>query len=302
MKLLITGAWNDGKNHIAELEAMGHTVVFLQQESGALPCPAEEIEGVICNGLFLYHSLENFTALRYIQLTSAGYDRVPLEKIRERGIDLHNAGDVYSIPMAEFAVGGVLQLYKRFGAFRENQKLCRWEKLRDLQEIAGKTVCIIGCGNVGQACAKRFAAFDARVVGITAHPREIDGFETIYGAGQMEDVLWESDIVVLTLPLTEETCHLINEHRLRAMKDTAVLVNISRGGVVDTQALIKALEEEWISGAVLDVFEEEPLPAGSALWRMENVILTPHNSFVGQGNAQRLTKRILGQLNALAED
>lgn len=292
MKLLITGAWSQGKEHIADLEAMGHEVLFLQQESEALPCPAAGIEGVICNGLFLHHPIEEFTSLGYIQLTSAGYDRVPLEEIRERGIELHNAKDVYSIPVAEFAVGGVLQLYKKFGTFRDNQRLHRWEKQRDLLELAEKTVCIVGCGSVGTACAKRFAAFDAKVLGITAHPGKIDWFQEVYGLEQLENVLGQSDVVVLTLPLTDETYHLINEDRLRAMKSGSILVNIARGAIVDTNALIGILEQGHLSGAVLDVMEEEPLPENSPLWDFENVVLTPHNSFVGTRNENRLFFKI----------
>lgn len=296
MKLLVTGAWHQGKEYIADLEAMGHAVVFLQQESEGLPCPAAQIEGVICNGLFLHHPIEEFTSLRYIQLTSAGYDRVPLDKIRERGIELHNAKGVYSGPMAEFAVGGVLQLYKKFGTFRDYQRQHRWEKQRDLQELAGKTVCIIGCGSVGTACAKRFAAFDAKVLGITAHPGKIDWFQEVYGLEQLENVLGQSDVIVLTLPLTGETYHLINEDRLRAMKSGSILVNISRGAIVDTNALIGVLEQGHLSGAVLDVTEEEPLSENSELWNMENVILTPHNSFVGNQNDVQLLKQVLRNL------
>ena len=296
MKLLITGAWSDGKNHINELEAMGHTVVFQQQESEPLACPAQEVEGVICNGLFLYHPIENFTSLQYIQLTSAGYDRVPLDVIRQRGIEIHNAGDVYSTPMAEFALGGVLQLYKKFDVFRQNQKLHRWQKRRDLLELSGKTVCIIGCGNVGKACAKRFAAFDAKVIGVAAHPRSVEWYNTVYGIDALDSILEVSDIVVLAIPLTEETRHLIDENRLKRMKPTAVLVNISRGAVVDTKALAHALKEEKLFGAVLDVMEEEPLATDSELWDLEQVVLTPHNSFVGEGNNQRLLSLIMDGL------
>lgn len=299
MKLLVTGAWPNAKAHIGELEAMGHTVVFMQQESEALPCPPEDVEGIICNGLFLHHSIDDFTALRYLQLTSAGYDRVPIEEIRRRGIEVYNARDVYSIPMAEFAVGGVLQLYKKFGTFRDHQKLHRWEKQRKLQELAGKTVCIIGCGSVGTACAKRFAAFDARVLGVTAHPGKLDWFESVYGLEQLDAVLTESDVVILTLPLTDETYHLFDEKRLQHMKQGAVLVNISRGVIVDTTALIDTLTCGGLSGAVLDVTEEEPLPPDSPLWDMEQVLLTPHNSFAGTGNGLRLWERIQKTLNTL---
>lgn len=296
MKLLVTGAWPNAKAHIGELQAMGHTVVFMQQESEALPCPPEDVDGIICNGLFLHHSIDDFTALRYLQLTSAGYDRVPIEEIRRRGIEVYNARDVYSIPMAEFAVGGVLQLYKKFGTFRDHQKLHRWEKQRKLQELAGKTVCIIGCGSVGTACARRFAAFDARVLGVTAHPGKLDWFEAVYGLEQLDAVLTESDVVILTLSLTDETYHLFDEKRMQHMKQGAVLVNISRGAIVDTTALIDTLTCGGLSGAVLDVTEEEPLPPDSPLWDMEQVLLTPHNSFVGERNELRILSVISDKL------
>lgn len=296
MNLLITGAWKEGRAYQAELEAMGHTIWLQQKETEALVCPAEEIEGVICNGLFLYHPIEQFTSLRYIQLTSAGYDRVPMELVREREIEIHNAKDVYSIPMAEFAVGGVLQLYKKFAVFRDNQKQHRWEKQRDLLELAGKTVCIIGCGSVGKACAKRFSAFDAKVIGITAHPRPIQWFDSVHGMDELENVLKSSDIVVLAVPLTDETKHLISAERIGMMKQTAVLVNIARGEIVDTEKLIDALENDCLAGAVLDVVEAEPLVKNSRLWEIENVVITPHNSFVGEENDLRLKNVIYQNL------
>ena len=298
MKLLVTGAWREAPYYIAELEAMGHTVVFQQQEAHALVCTPEDIEGVICNGLFLHHPIDQFTSLKYIQLTSAGYDRVPMETIVKRGIEIHNAGDTYSVPMAEFALGGVLQLYKRLDTFRANQRMHRWEKQRELFELAGKTVCIIGCGSVGQACAKRFSAFDAKVIGVATHSRPIEYFAEVYGIEQLDSLLPVSDVVVLALPLTEQTRHLIGAQQLQSMKQSAILVNIARGGIVDTDALTKALQEGRIYGAVLDVMEEEPLPADSALWDFERVILTPHNSFVGEGNELRLSRTIAQQLDS----
>ena len=121
MNLLITGAWRCSQDELNALKKLGHTILFMQNEKDELPCPYESVEGVICNGLFLYHDIEKFTALSYIQLTSAGFDRVPMEKIAGRGIVLHNARGVYSVPMAEFALCGVLDLYKQSRYFYENQ-------------------------------------------------------------------------------------------------------------------------------------------------------------------------------------
>ena len=113
MKLLVTGAWKSAKEQIDNLNALGHEVVFMQNESENLPCDASEVEGVICNGLFLFHDIDEFISLKFIQLTSAGFDRVPMDKISTRGIKIFNARGVYSIPMAEYALWGVLSLYKK---------------------------------------------------------------------------------------------------------------------------------------------------------------------------------------------
>ncbi len=296
MKLLITGAWKCTSEQLNQIEAMGHSIVFMQNEKDELPCLYEEVEGVICNGLFLYHPIEKFTSLRYIQLTSAGFDRVPMDYVQAHGIAIHNARGVYSIPMAEFAISGVLQLYKQSRFFYENQKKSVWEKYRGVLELFGKTVCIVGCGNVGTECAKRFQAFGCNVIGVDLYPREDNAYEKIYSLSSLDDALLQSDVVVLTLPLTEETRHMMNEQRFAKMKDGSVLVNIARGAVVDEQALLKALNEKLL-GAVLDVFEEEPLSADNPLWKKANVIVTPHNSFVGDGNGDRMYQVILENLN-----
>ena len=301
MNLLITGAWREANKYIKDLEAYGHQIQMMQWEKDPLPCTYEWVEGVICNGLFLHHPIENFTSLRYIQLTSAGYDRVPLEYIQANEIELHNAKGVYSIPMAEHAVSGVLQLYRQTRIFDRNQREHRWEKVRSLPELYGKTVCIIGCGSVGIECAKRFKAFGCRLVGIrrkrTVKHRDTDSsllfyFDSLETADALSNVLPLTDILILAVPLTDETNHLVDRRKLSRMNTGAVVVNLSRGGVVETQALIQALQKGSVGGAVLDVFEQEPLSEDSPLWGMENVILTPHNCYAGDGNRERLFKVI----------
>lgn len=290
MNLLITGAWPDAKSHIEEIEALGHTVVFLQQEADALPCEPDWVEGVICNGLLLHHPIDQFPNLRFIQLTSAGVDRVDMHYVQAHNIEFHNARGVYSIPMAEFAVCGVLQLYKQSRFFYENQKAYKWEKHRGLLELYGKTVTILGCGSVGTECAKRFAAFGCKVIGIDLYPREDEHYEQILPLSKLEEQLPQTDVLLLTVPLTRETMNLMDRHRLGLMKPTAILVNISRGQVLDEFALYDALHSHRLAGAVLDVFEHEPLDKNSLLWDAENVILTPHNSFVSTENSARLVE------------
>lgn len=296
MNILVTGAWQDALKYINKIEEMGHKTVFLQYEKDELPCTCDWVEGVICNGLFLHHPIEGFINLKYIQLTSAGYDRVPMDYINEKNIAIHNAKGVYSIPMAEFAVSGVLQLYKHSSFFFENQKKKLWIKNRDLKEIYGQTVCIAGCGSVGTECAKRFKAFGCRVTGIDKYIQSNQFFDVIYSIDEFSSVLPEADILCLSLPLTDETVNLMNSDAFSLMKDQSVFVNIARGALVDTQALMDALCTK-LYGAVLDVFEEEPLNECSSLWNYNNVILTPHNSFVGNGNSKRLAEIIMNSLD-----
>ena len=299
MNLLITGAWQETEKYIEAIEKMGHQVQFLQYEKYELPCEYEWVEGIIGNGIFLSHPIEQFTSLRYIQLTSAGFDRVPMDYVKAHGIEIHNARGVYSIPMAEFALCGVLQLYKQSRYFHDNQKDHKWEKHRGLLELNGKTVCIVGCGSVGTECAKRFRAFGCSVTGVDIKPYQNELYDAMLPLDSLDDALTRADVTVLTLPLTEDTRRLINEDRFTVMKHGSVLVNIARGAIIDTDALITALNTH-LGGAVLDVFEEEPLDESSPLWNMDNVIITPHNSFVSDGNHARMLDVIMNNLERTA--
>ncbi|MDO4314603.1 MAG: NAD(P)-dependent oxidoreductase [Oscillospiraceae bacterium] len=299
MNLLITGAWQQAKDYITAIEQMGHEVVFMQQEKDTLPCDYEWVDGIIGNGIFLSHSIEKFTNLRYVQLTSAGFDRIPMEYIQVHRIEIHNARGIYSVPIAEFVISGVLQLYKQAVYFARNQKLHKWEKHRGLQELFEKKVCIIGCGSVGDECAKRFAAFGCHVVGVNPHPKDSGHYQKIIGLDEINAILPQMDILVLTLPLTEQTRRFMNAERLLLLNADALLVNVARGAVVETEALIQILPQ--IGGAVLDVFEEEPLEEDSPLWDMENVIITPHNSFVGEHSMNRLSEVILRNIRKYGE-
>lgn len=294
MNLLITGALKYDKEFFKSIEHLGNNILFQQNESDELVCDYNWVEGVICNGLFLYHDIANFINLKYIQLTSAGYDRVPIDYIKEHHITIYNAKGVYSIPMAEFALCGVLQLYKQSSFFYENKKKHIWKKNRELLELAGKTVCILGCGSVGTECAKRFKAFGCKIIGVDVYTYYDINYDAIIDINSLDSVLPESDIVILTLPLTKQTHHLINAQKLKLLKKNAVLVNIARGAVLDTEALIESMPN--LKGAIIDVFEEEPLSKNSALWNIDNLIITPHSSFISENNLKRLTNLIYNNI------
>lgn len=303
MNLLLTGAVKYSEEQLLKIKELGFKITYIKDER--IPLKEQNVDpgifdAAVCNGLFLYNDLKEFSNLKFIQLTSAGFDRVPLDEIKSLGIKLFNARGVYSIPMAEFALSGVLQLYKQSRFFTKNQKIKKWEKHRNLLELYGKNVCIVGCGSVGTECAKRFSAFGCCVTGVDVFPYKNEFYEEMVSLEKLDEKLEKADVAVLTLPLTKETEKLFDEKRFGKMKGGAILVNIARGKIVSEVALIKALQNK-LSGAVLDVFSEEPLTKESPLWEMENVIITPHNSFVGDRNNERLFNVIYGNLKGASE-
>ncbi len=293
MNVLVTGAFQLNSEELAALEAAGHRV-FIHPDERSLVEQPERYEAVVCNGLFLYNPIERFTNLRLIQLTSAGLDRVPLDDIWARGIALHNAAGVYSVPMAEFAVCGILQLYKQSRFFTTNQAQHKWEKHRGLLEISGKRVCILGCGDVGREIAKRLKAFGCHITGVNRTVRELPDFDEVLPLDKLPDAAAACDILVCCIALTPETRGIMSDEIFDRLHDGVIFVNVARGALADEAALTKWLQNG--GRAVLDVFEEEPLPESSPLWDMESVLLTPHNSFVGEGNQARLWETIKGNL------
>jgi len=299
MNLLIAGKISENNNLAEKLSSLGYNIISFPDERASVSSfsiDVADIDGVVCNGLFLYNDIKEFKNLKFIQLTSAGLDRVPTQYIREKGIKLFNAGGVYSVPIAETALLGVLGLYRHSYFFFENKKTRSFTKDRTLTELNGKKVLIVGCGSIGDACATRFSAFGCEVYGVDVVSLQKDKYIDIYNVNDLSAVLDKFDVVVLTLPLTEKTKGLFNKQLFGAMKKGSVFVNVSRGGIVNEDDLISALENR-LSGAVLDVFCEEPLEATSKLWDMENVIITPHNAFVSDGNEERLQKLIIDNLS-----
>ncbi len=252
------------------------------------PGDPSQIEAVACCKLFSHTPIQAFTSLRYIQGYTAGFEHLPMDYIQDHGIQFHNARGVYSVPIAEFAIGGLLTLYKDLRTFERRQGERVWKQRAYLRELWGKSVLIVGAGSIGAAFASRLKAFGCAVTGLARTAGHREHFDRVLGMEALDDCLPQADVVILCLPRNDDTFHIMDEARLARMKEGAVLVNICRGAVADEAALIRALESGRLSGAVLDVFETEPLPESSPLWAMENVIVTPHSSFAAENNAQRL--------------
>jgi len=295
-KLLLTGAFKYSQEQLNRLESLGYEVKFVQDERKVLNIDASNIDAVVCNSLFLYNNIKEFKNLRTIQLTSAGLDRVPLDYIKEKEIQLFNARGVYSIPIAEWAILKILEIYKKSRVFYKSQEQHKWEKQRNLLELTDKTAAIIGYGSVGREIAKRLKAFGVNVISVDRQVKEDEYVDESIFIDNLDTALVKSDIIVLTLPLTDETRYLINKHRINLVKNNAALINVSRGGIIDEADLIESLREDKFLGVALDVFEEEPLNE-SPLWDFENVIVTPHNSFVSDKVNERLFELMIENLS-----
>lgn len=296
MILLITEAFKYSEAQKKAIENLGYTIVDMPQEKGPLPVDASSIDAIICNGLFLHHDIKQFSKLQLIQLTSAGLDRVPLEYINAHNITLYNARGVYSIPMAEWTILRILESYKSLQHFNDSQNSKTWEKLRTIKELSGANVAIIGAGNVGSEIAHRLSAFGTKIVGYDIRIFSTSEFDEIRLISRFKEDVSAFDIIILTAPLTEQTRNLIDSSTLESMKDSAMIVNVSRGGVIDEDALVCALKEHPQMCAALDVFNIEPLPEHSALWDLNNVKISPHNSFVSEKNQTRLFNVIYSNL------
>ena len=303
MKLLVTGAFNYRPKHIEALQSLGIELFFLQHEQEPMTeITPEEVDAVVCNGLFLYHDIDRFTRLRYIQLTSAGLDRVPVQALNNPDIVLHNARGVYAIPMAEWAMCKVLDIYKATAGFQSTQQAREWKKERGLREVNGTKIAIIGAGNVGSEVAKRFQVFGAEVIGFDIHTQPTEGFDHMYLINGLPGLVAKFDTLILTATLTEQTYHLIGYDILSDMKQGAILINIARGALIDEKAMYKILKERSDIHAVLDVFETEPLPNDNLLWGLPNVTISPHNSFVSVGNNERMFAVIYDNLKKFIEE
>lgn len=228
----------------------------------------------------------NLPGLRWIHIMSAGYDDIDIDLIKEKGIILTNARGVYSIPLAEDIILKMLMLARRYHCYAKG----KWNEVEGQTELCGKTALIFGAGSIGMETGRRLAAFGMNVRAYDPAPGpEAEAFfrqiETRHE--NIPALVNEADYIILCLPLNAHTHHFIDSAFFGYMKATAFIVNVSRGGIINTENLLTALKQRRIMGAALDVYEQEPLPDDSELWALDNIILTPHQAYCGDQNGAR---------------
>ena len=212
--------------------------------------------------------------LRWIQSMGAGVERFIVPELPP-GVTLTRAAGVFGPWMAEYTIGWCLWVTQRIRLFESQQRERRWAPV-DPQALRGRTLCIVGLGDIGRHIARAARGLGMRVIGVTRRGQPVAGASRIYRPRSIRTALAAADFAVLTVPLHAETRSLIGEAELAVMKPSAWLINMARGPVVDEAALLSALRGHRIGGAVLDVFDTEPLPADHPLWQLDNVAITPH--------------------------
>lgn len=285
MKVLFT--YNYGEEKMKAISALGYELAYIGEKAIAYTREIADIDALVCYNPFDNVDISELKKLKWIQLSSIGIDQLPREKVLEQGIIVTNNRSGYSIPMGEWIVMSILQLLKNSRELFGRQIERRWKTDTAILELYKKTICFIGTGSIASEAAKRLQGFDARIIGINTTGKRVEYFHECHPMKELENILSQADVVVVSIPGTKETHHLLNENNIGAIKKGACLVNIARGSIIKEPALIKALEKGDLRGAALDVFEEEPLSPDNPLWDMDNVIITPHNSWISEMRNER---------------
>jgi D-2-hydroxyacid dehydrogenase (NADP+) len=248
-----------------------------------------------CDVAFTWHlSAEELQAaprLRWVHTSAVAVETMCLPELFARGVAVSNTRGVQAWPIAEHAIAMVLALSKQLPFALDQQRASRWAQNEFVGErqpslLRGRTVGLIGVGTIGADIAKLASAFGMRVVAVRRRA-DLDrpkGVDEILPIDRLDRFLPMLDVLVIAAPLTPDTDRLIDAGALARMKRGALLVNVGRGRIVDNAALVKALQSGHLAGACLDVFEQEPLPAGDPLWTCPNVIITPHTSGFRRGH------------------
>ena len=215
--------------------------------------------------------------LRWVHSRSAGLDKTLFPELVESSIPLTNGTGVFSQSLGEFVLAAVLYFAKDFPRMMRNQRAGRWEPF-NVEEIAFQTAGIVGYGDIGRAAARRMHAMGMKVLALKRHaPASPDPFIAgFFKPDQMSEMLGQCDYVIVAAPLTPETHHMVSDAQFASMKPTAIIINVGRGPVIDQAAMVRALRSNRIRGAGLDVFEQEPIPAGDPIWQLDNVLVSPH--------------------------
>lgn len=284
--------WQYDNEFLQKVEDLGYEIYLHPTEKDLYTKEELSCEVFASSSAFIRVAVDDFPNLKFVQGLAAGYDHFPLEDFKKRGIQFCNLRGVYGVPISEFVLAGLLNINKKTRIFEIQQQRKEFIRTPDLTELAGKKAAILGTGDIGTQTAKRLKAFDTKTIGFNRHPKAMEHFDEVYHIKEVRDFLPDCDFIILTLPISESTYHLADKDFFDFFKPESIFVNVGRGAVCDESALIGALRNKQISGAVLDVYEKEPLDIKSPLWEMDNVYVYPH-TMSGSDNAFTKIKALL---------
>lgn len=243
----------------------------------------------------------NLPNLKVIQLFSAGYDGIDLDLVRKKGITLCNAADVYNIGMAEFVVYAMLMRAKRYHRSIKNHSPNILRRYIYITELYGKTVGVMGCGNIGGQIAKRLSAFDMRVIGYDANTSDKPFFDKIYGINERDVFVTQCDYIVCCIPLMSATEGLLNNDWFKQMKSNVTIVNVARKKVICDKDLLSFLKSHKEATALLDMLEMIPNPITNPYRRLSNVLVLPGVTAASVESMERLHSLLLNTLSIIKE-
>lgn len=285
MKVLFTYDYGEKKMNL--IKEMGYELIYAHETEVSNNSDIEDIDVLVCYNPFDRLDVSKLKKLKWIQLSSIGINHAPIDYIKEKGIALTNNKGGYSIPMGEWIILNILEIYKDSKFFYDNQKNKKWKYNSGILELYGKTVGFLGTGTIAAEAAKRLQGFGVNILGLNTSGRDQKYFDECYSITEIDELLIKSDVVVCTIPYTEKTHHLLDGRKLDLMKKESALINVSRGSIIDEEMLINKIKEGNFRGVALDVFENEPLSENNPLWTLPNIYITPHNSWVSEMRNER---------------
>lgn len=270
--------------NVERIRGVSPSLEVVQSEDKEAAVRLIEDADVLFAGFFSRELFLAASRLKWIQAWGAGVDRFLFPEVVNSPVTLTSAAGVHPTPISEHVLGMMLCFCRKLHVSIRNQAERKWESFESedaseqVEELSGKTLGVVGLGRIGAEIARKAKCLGMRVIATRRDPSRpaSEGVERLVPPVDLDQLLAESDFVVLSLPLTSDTRGMIGETQLRSMKQRGYLINVSRGKIVQEDKLIEALKKGWIAGAGLDTFENEPLPESSELWGFKNVIITPH--------------------------
>ena len=300
MKVLLT--YDYGDEALEKIDSLGYDIILREEKGLTYSNELEDVEVLVCYNPFDTLDISQMKSLKWIQLSSIGIDQLPKEQLKNRDIIVTNNQGGYSKPMGEWIVLSILEILKNKKAIYKNQEKKKWQMYKNLLELVNKKVLFLGTGTIAKEGAKRLKGFECEIHGVNTSGHGAEFFEKVIATENIKDTVSEYDVIISTLPKIQATYHFVDKALIDLMKDNAILINVSRGEIIDEKALIAALNKGKFLGVSLDVFTNEPLDASSELWGFEKVYISSHNSWISEKRNERRLSTVLKNMKLYSEN